>query len=54
MHINDITIIDDSKLKKAITAAALGTRWSGSTSAYTALSLMRLTGLLPAPLPACK
>ena len=24
MHINDITIIDDSKLKKAITAAALG------------------------------
>lgn len=24
MHINDITIIDDSKLKKAITAAATG------------------------------
>lgn len=24
LHINDITIIDDEKLKKAITAAALG------------------------------
>lgn len=24
LHINDITIIDDAKLKKAITAAALG------------------------------
>lgn len=35
--LKDVTIIDDGKLKKAITAASWATRWSGSISASMAL-----------------
>lgn len=55
MHISDITIIDDSKLKKAITAAALGNamEWFDfGVYGFVAYALGQV--FFPAPLPACK
>ena len=42
MHINDITIIDDSKLKKAITAAALGNAMEWFDFGVYGLSLIHI------------
>ena len=55
MHINDITIIDDSKLKKAITAAAPGNamEWFDfGVYGFVAYALGRSSS--PAPRPAYK
>lgn len=47
MHINDITIIDDSKLKKAITAAAPGNAMEWFDFGVYGFVAYALGGLLP-------
>lgn len=37
--LRDVTIIDDGKLRKAITAASLGMQWNGSILVFMVLLL---------------